>query len=160
MLKKVHHVGITGDDFERAVERFKGFGLVCEELMENKEAGIKMGFLRLGDVMLELISHDYPDSGQDPVTSIIRSRRGALNHICFEVDDLEGSIQDFEKNGARLVEGCPRSGPYGRTAFFYPETTEDVLVQLYEISGVEILADPVVDAGSAEEGRPAGEERR
>lgn len=134
MLKKLHHIGIIEEEFERAIERFKGFGLACEELIENRETGIKIGFLRIGDVMFELISHTYPDSGEDPVTSLIRSRKGAINHICFEVDDLDAAIQDFEKNGARLVKGCPRPGAYGRTAFFYPDTTEDVLIQLYEIT--------------------------
>jgi len=134
MLKKLHHVGIIEEDFERAIERFKGFGLSCEELIENKETGIKIGFLRIGDAMFEIISHTRPDSGQDPVTSLIRSRKGAINHICFEVDNLDATIQDFEKNGARLIEGCPRTGAYGRTAFFYPDTMEDVLIQLYEIS--------------------------
>ncbi|MBP6941375.1 MAG: VOC family protein [Syntrophorhabdaceae bacterium] len=133
MLKRLHHVGVTGEDFERAIERFKGFGLACEELIDNKEAGIKIGFLRTGGFMLELISHTRPDSGEDPVTSLIRSRKGTINHICFEVDDLEDAIQDFERNGAKLVKGCPRTGAYGRTAFFYPDTTEDVLIQLYEV---------------------------
>jgi len=134
MLKKLHHVGIVEEDFERAIERFKGFGLTCEELVENKEAGIKIGFLRLGDTMFELITHTRPDSGEDPLSSLIRNRKGTINHLCFEVDNLDAAIQDLEKNGARLVEGCPKPGAYGRTAFFYPDTTEDVLIQLYEAS--------------------------
>jgi methylmalonyl-CoA/ethylmalonyl-CoA epimerase len=133
MLKKVRHIGIIGDEFDRAIERFKGFGLACAEVIENEEIGAKIGFMPIGDTMLEFITHSKPDSGQNPMVSLVRENKGAINHICFEVDNLETTIQDFEKNGARLLEGCPRPGAHGRIAFFYPDTTEGVLIELCEV---------------------------
>jgi len=133
MLKKIRHIGIFGEEFERGVERFKGFGLPCTEVKEIKEIGAKIAFLPIGDTMIELICHTGPDKGQDPVTRVVRGQKGTINHLCFEVDDLEASIKDFEKNGAKLVEGCPRPGAHGRIAFFYPESTEGVLIELCEV---------------------------
>ena len=67
------------------------------------------------------------------MTSVVRGQKGTLNHLCFEVDDLDASIRDFERNGAKMIEGCPRPGAHGRIAFFYPETTEGVLIELCEL---------------------------
>jgi methylmalonyl-CoA/ethylmalonyl-CoA epimerase len=133
MLKKLLHVGLTGNDFDRIVERFKGFGLECSQIVKNEELGANLAFMPIGETALELICHVRPPTGHDPMVSVVTGQKGAINHLCFEVDNMEESIGDFERNGARLVEGCPRKGAHGRVAFFYPETTEGVLIELCEV---------------------------
>jgi methylmalonyl-CoA/ethylmalonyl-CoA epimerase len=130
MLKKIRHIGIVVGDLERAMKRFRGFGLPCTETVERKDLGLKIAFHPIGDTLIEFLNYTGPDQDHDRV---VRSQKGAINHICFEVDDLEASIKDFEKNGAKLVEGCPRPGAHGRIAFFYPETTEGVLIELCQV---------------------------
>ena len=56
-----------------------------------------------------------------------------LRHVGYVVDDLDASIREFEKQGAKMIEGCPRRGAHGRIAFFHPETTEGVLIELCEL---------------------------
>ena len=133
MLKKLRHIGIMVDDFERALTKFTGFGLQCSEVKEDKKIDLQIGFLSIGNVAIELLHHTKPDSGDDPMSSVVRSQKGAVNHLCFEVDDLDASIREFEQKGARLIEGCPRNGAHGRIAFFHPETTEGVLIELCEM---------------------------
>jgi methylmalonyl-CoA/ethylmalonyl-CoA epimerase len=133
MIKKVRHIGVMVENFERAVEKFKKFGLPCTEIKENKQIDARMGFLSIGDTSIEIICHTEPDKGDDPMVSMVRGQKGAINHICFEVDDLEATIKDFERSGAKLAEGCPRPGAHGRIAFFHPETTEGVLIELCEV---------------------------
>jgi methylmalonyl-CoA epimerase len=132
MIKKLRHIGILVDDFEKAVKKFEGFGLPLSERMEKKEDGMKIGFFPIGDTLIEFINFS-PEKGWDSVHTVVRSQKGALNHLCLEVDDLEESIKDFEKNGAKLLEGSPMKGAHGRVAFFEPETTENVLVEICEI---------------------------
>ena len=132
MMKKMRHVGIITEDFDRTTKQFEGFGLTCSEVIEREEYGMRIAFFPIGDTLIEFISFS-PDKGWDPVHTVVRSQEGAINHICFEVDDLEASIQDFEKNGAKLVEGSPRAGAHGRVAFFYPETTEGILIELCQV---------------------------
>jgi len=130
MLKKIRHIGIVVEDLERAINKFKAFGLSCSEVMEIKEVGVRIGFFPIGDTLIELLYYTGPDKGHD---TVVRSQKGAINHLCFEVDDLESSIQDFEKNGAKLVNGFPRLGAHGRVAFFHPETTEGVLIEICQV---------------------------
>ncbi len=130
MLKKMRHVGIVVKDFQRGIDQFKGFGLSCNETLDLKEIGVKIAFLPIGDTLIELLCYTGTDKGHD---NVVRSQKGAINHICFEVDNLEVSIKDFEKNGAKLVEGFPRAGAHGRVAFFHPDTTEGVLIELCQV---------------------------
>ena len=128
----MRHIGVIVEDLERTIKKFEGFGLACNEVIERKEEGIGIAFLPIGDTLIEFLSFS-PDKGWDPVHTVVRSQKGAINHLCFEVDDLEASIRDFEKNGAKMIEGCPRAGAHGRVAFFHPETTEGILIELCEV---------------------------
>ena len=128
-LKKIHHIGIVVEYFQRAIEKFKGFGLSCREVTEIKEAGVKIAFFPIGDVLIELLHFIQPDKGQ---STLVQSQKNAIHHICFEVKGLEAAIQDFEKNGAKLMEGFPRAIGHGRIAFFNPETTENVLIEIMQ----------------------------
>ncbi len=131
-MKKMRHIGIVVEDLDRAIKRFEGLGLTCTEVTEIREAGIKIAFFSIGDTLLEFLSFSS-DKGWDPIHTVLRSQKGTINHLCFEVDNLEASIRDFENNGAKLVEGSPRAGAHGRIAFFYPETTEGILIELCEV---------------------------
>jgi methylmalonyl-CoA/ethylmalonyl-CoA epimerase len=133
MLKKVRHIGVMVENFEQAIEAFRGFGLSCSEIKENRQMNLRVGFLPIGETSIEIVCHTKPDKGDDPMVSMVRGQKGTINHLCFEVDDLEATVQDFERSGAKLAEGCPRPGSHGRIAFFYPETTEGVLIELCEV---------------------------
>jgi methylmalonyl-CoA/ethylmalonyl-CoA epimerase len=130
MVKKILHIGIITKDFKKGIDRFKNFGLPLTEIKELKDIGIKIGFFSLGDASLELIGFIDPEKSKN---SIVQKYNTTINHICFEVDDLEKTIQEFEKNGAKIVPGYPKAGAHGQVAFFYPETTEDVLIELCQI---------------------------
>jgi methylmalonyl-CoA/ethylmalonyl-CoA epimerase len=133
MLNKLRHIGIMVDDFQQSLEKFKGFGISCSETREDKSLDLLIAFLSVGETSIELLHHTKPDIGSDPVSSVVRGQKGAINHLCFEVDNLEESIRDFERNGAKMIEGCPRKGAHGRIAFFHPETTAGVLIELCEL---------------------------
>ena len=132
MLKKIRHIGILVEDLERTVKKFERFGLTCSEVIEKPDVNAKIAFIPIGDTLIEFLKFSG-DEGQLPFNTVVRSQPGAINHICFEVDDLEASIRDFEKSGAKLIEGTPRDGAHGRVAFFYPETTEGILLELCEV---------------------------
>jgi methylmalonyl-CoA epimerase len=134
MLKKLNHVGIVVKEFEQAVDRFKALGLRCTEIMEREDIGLRIAFFAIGDVLLELLC--FTASGpeeSDRGIAVVRAQEGPINHISFEVDNLEEAIRGFEERGAQLVEGFPRPGAHGRVAFFHPETTEGVLIEICQV---------------------------
>ncbi len=132
MIRKMRHIGIIVGDFDQAVKRFGGFGFKCTEVQEKKEDGMKIAFFPVGDTLIEFLHFDAR-KGWDPMHKVVRAQKGAINHLCFEVDNLDASIRDFEKNGARLLQGCPKAGAHGRIAFFHPDTTDGVLIELCEV---------------------------
>jgi methylmalonyl-CoA/ethylmalonyl-CoA epimerase len=132
MLRKLNHIGILVDDLKNAITKFEEFGLKLTEVRENRKIGAEIAFLSIGDTSLEIIRHTGPDKGDDAMVSVVREQKGPINHLCFDVDDFEATIRHFEKSGAKLVEGCPRAGAHGQIAFFYPKTTEGVLIEFYE----------------------------
>ena len=130
MIKKVNHVGIVVQDFDRVIEKFKGFGLPCSEIREVQKLASRIAFFPVGETVLEVIYQAGPEAVDDPMVRVVAGQKGIINHIGFEVDDINASVRDFEKHGAELIEGCPRNGPHGPIAFFRPETTEGILIEL------------------------------
>lgn len=59
-------------------------------------------------------------------------RRGpGLHHVCFEVDDLPGSLASLKSDGVRLIDETPRLGSRGHhVAFLHPAATGGVLIEL------------------------------
>jgi methylmalonyl-CoA epimerase len=132
LLKKLHHVGIIVEDLDRRIKKFEGFGLKCTEIIEKKDGSSKIAFFPVGDTLVEFVSYN-PGWAPDHLNALVQAQTGAINHLCFEVDNIEAAILDFEKNGAKLVEGTPLTVEMGRIAFFYPETTEGLLIEICQL---------------------------
>ncbi len=125
-FKKLHHVGIIVEDLQSAIDKFVGFGFTCTEVRELKEAGVKIAFFPVGESLVELLHFQNTQQGSGP-------QQNAINHICFEVENLDAGIEKFQKNGATLMDGFPRTMGGSRMAFFSPHTTLNVLVELYQV---------------------------
>ncbi len=131
MLKKVRHVGIVVNDLKRTMETLNtGLGLNFTELIEKKDIGVEIAFAPVGEMLIELLH--YTGLVQNK-SNVVRKQEGAINHICFEVDDLDKAIEDFKQRGLKVAEGYPRAGGHGRVAFFEPSTTEGVLIEICEV---------------------------
>ena len=127
LIKKILHIGVVVKDLESTIETFKGFGLPCTEVVELKELSIKIAFFSTEGPQIEFIQFMDLEKAR---TTIVGAQPGAINHICFEVADVGAAITHFEKKGAKVVPGYPKKGAHGPVAFFYPETTEDVLIEI------------------------------
>lgn len=131
MLKKIRHIGIVVDDLKRAVEKFsKGMGFNFTEFMKKNDSGVEIAFAPIGETLIELLHYTKPIQAK---TGVVRKQEGTINHICFEVDNLEEAILYFEQRGLKVAEGYPATGAHGRVAFFDPSTTEGVLIEICQV---------------------------
>jgi methylmalonyl-CoA epimerase len=126
---KIHHLGIAVRNLEEAASRFGGLlGLERGKRYDLPEWKVSVLFLPVGDSNLELLE---PHSDDSNVGKFIARQGEGVHHICFEVEDLEASLREFEKQGAMLIDKKPRPGAGGHmVAFIHPKSTHGALVEL------------------------------
>jgi methylmalonyl-CoA/ethylmalonyl-CoA epimerase len=131
IFKKFDHIGVVVENLPKAMDVLAHFfELECLELMEIKDAGIKIAFYPLGSGQMELIEFQKPLDGVDPIVT----RPGAgIQHLAFQVDDFQQTLTTLTAKGLRLVKGFPRTGAHGQVAFFYPTEELNLLIEVCEI---------------------------
>lgn len=68
-----------------------------------------------------------------PIGKFLSKRGPGIHHICFAVDDLDGTLEMCRNAGIELVDETPRVGAEGkRIAFIHPRSTGGILVELTE----------------------------
>lgn len=128
---KIHHIGIAVRNLEEAATRFGGLlGLERGDRYDLPEWKVSALFLPVGESNLELLE----PHGEDSSVGKFLARRGeGLHHVCFEVDDIEASLSEFARQGARLIDEKPRPGAGGHlVAFVHPKSSHGVLVELQQ----------------------------
>jgi methylmalonyl-CoA/ethylmalonyl-CoA epimerase len=109
---RLHHVGIVVNSIDGQRERYcKYFALSpVSDVVTDPIQHVNVQFLA-GDgegTSLELIE---PLPGQSPARQALE-KGGTLNHLCFEVTDIVGSVKQAEADGAICVRA-----PVAATAF-------------------------------------------
>ena len=65
---------------------------------------------------------------------MVAEGKGGLNHICFEVEDIDEALAELKAKGVPLLDEAPRIGHAGcRIAFIDPAATENCLIELAEL---------------------------
>ena len=131
MIKKIDHIGIAVNNLEDSLSFYEGaLGLKVENIEEVPEQKVKVGFLDIGGVHLELLEPTSPDG---PVAKFIEKRGEGIHHISILVDNIENSIESIKEKGIKLIDETPRKGAGGsKMAFIHPKSTHGVLLELYE----------------------------
>ena len=130
IFKKFDHIGIVVENLQKAMNVLTHFfDLECREVMEIKDAGIRIAFYPLGSGQMELIEFQKPIDGVDP---IVTQPGGGVQHVAFQVDDFQQTLNTLTAKGLKLVKGFPRSGAHGQVAFFYPTEGLDLLIEICE----------------------------
>jgi methylmalonyl-CoA/ethylmalonyl-CoA epimerase len=79
---------------------------------------------------LELVAPLGEDS---PIARFISRKGEGIHHICFEVRNIEQSLEELRRKGIRLVHERPVPGAAGRRiAFIHPQSLGGVLIELIE----------------------------
>lgn len=131
MIKKIDHIGIAVNNLEESLNFYEGvLGLEVRGVEEVSEQKVKVGFLDIGGVHLELLESTSPEG---PVGKFIEKRGEGIHHIAVIVEDLEKSIEMMKNKGIRLIDERPRTGAgNSKMAFVHPKSTHGILLELYE----------------------------
>lgn len=135
-IKKIDHIAIVVDDIERALEFWHEIlGLDLSHVEDVPQEQSVVAFLPANEGEVELVRPTTDSSG---VARYLKKRGPGMHHICFEVYDIEETLNHLKQRGVRLINEVPQIGTGGKKiAFIHPESTHGVLVELYELSAQE-----------------------
>lgn len=124
MIKGISHFGHLVNNLDESLEMYqKEFGLKPILVIAMGKLN-KNAFLPVGDVYIELIQPLDPNG---KAAKALAKRGEGLHHICFLVDNLEESLEEFKAKGARIMPGL-RNPP---TAFVHPASAGGVLMEFW-----------------------------
>ncbi len=129
-IKRIEHVGVVVGDTEASRRLWEDcFGIPLGSTEEN--AVRRLALYPLGESMIELIAGVSPDGKH---ARMVAEGRGGLNHICFEVENIDEALAELKAKGIPLLDEVPRIGHAGcRIAFLDPKATENCLIELAEL---------------------------
>jgi methylmalonyl-CoA/ethylmalonyl-CoA epimerase len=107
----------------------KVFGTGKAEVEEIEDQGVKASLVRVGGSQLEFIQPTDPDGS---VARFIESKGEGMHHICFEVADVQQTLDRLDAEGIQLIDKSPREGLSGTIAFLHPRATGGVLIELVD----------------------------
>lgn len=125
----VDHLGIIVDNLDQAIELFERmFDLKPSKIKEMADVGLKVARLKAENIDIELIQY----TSEENFGKKVMGPEKGVNHISINVEDMNTVLRDLEEKGIKTKEGFPRAGSHGLVAFFEPDTTEDILLEVCE----------------------------
>ncbi|MDY3428149.1 VOC family protein [Riemerella anatipestifer] len=100
---KLHHYGFATKSIDKSLKEFEkiGYTAASEKIIDPIQ-GVELLFI--GNDTNHLIELVSPlDKNDSPVTKILQKNGASLYHICYEVEDLDVTIEDFKKKKFLLV---------------------------------------------------------
>lgn len=126
---RIDHIGIAVESLEAILPFYRDL-LGMPEVPLDDSDGARIAGLAAGDSLVELLQ---PEQSDTPIGKFLAKRGPGIHHICFKVDDLDGTLARCRDAGLRLIDQVPRRGAEGkRIAFLHPAATGGVLVELSE----------------------------
>jgi methylmalonyl-CoA/ethylmalonyl-CoA epimerase len=99
-----------------------------QEVVEEQK--VKVAFIPIGESKIELLESTDPDGA---IAKFIEKYGEGVQHIAFNVDNIEETLQALKEKGIRLIDEKPRKGAGGaKIAFIHPKETSGVLIEICE----------------------------
>jgi len=129
-VRKVDHIAMLVEDMENLLSVLtQVFNLTVSKRVELPQDKIKVAFLDLGELRLEVIQPIGPGT---PFARHMETKGQGLHHLALEVDNIEAALQIARKSGLMLEDRVPRPSVAGQIAFLSPETSSGVYIQLVQ----------------------------
>ena len=131
MLLRLHHVGLIVADLDAASAQYtEKLGLPLDRVEDYGDGLLRIGFVVCRDVFLELIQ---PLTAEGPNAEWLRTMGEGIQHLAFEVADLDASLAELTARGVPLLDRGARRGASGtRIAFMDPRGFAVSLLELVQ----------------------------
>ena len=128
--RHINHVCIAVTDIDETIRFYRDvFGVVEAEVVDIEDQAVRAALIRVGGSQLEFIEPTDPNGG---VAKFIERRGEGVHHICFEVENLGGTLRRLDEQGIAVVDREPREGLSGTIGFIHPKATRGVLIELVD----------------------------
>ena len=128
--RHINHVCIAVKDIDDTIQFYRDvFGVTGSEVVDIEDQAVRATLIRVGGSQLEFIEPTDPNGG---VARFIDRRGEGVHHICFEVEDLAGTLQRLDEQGVSVIDREPREGLSGTIGFLHPKSTRGVLIELVD----------------------------
>jgi methylmalonyl-CoA/ethylmalonyl-CoA epimerase len=132
-IRKIHHVAVVVRNMDESLGLYQQhLGLELEKVMPIPSDRVRIGFLKVGEVKIELVE---PTDDSTGVARFLESKGEGFHHVCFEVPDIQVALDTLAAEGLQLIDTKPRMGADGPVAFVHPKSCHGVLVELVESAG-------------------------
>jgi methylmalonyl-CoA/ethylmalonyl-CoA epimerase len=126
---RIAHIGIAVRGLAELLPFYRDVLGMPETPLDDSD-GARIAGLVAGESLVELLEAESSDT---PIGRFLARRGPGIHHVCFAVDDLDGTLERCRQGGIRLIDETPRVGADGkRIAFLHPGATGGVLVELTE----------------------------
>ena len=131
MPQKINHIGIAVNDIEEAAKFYtETLGLELGGIEEVPDQKVRVAFLPIGEVRIELVQ---PTSPESPVAKFLEKNGQGFHHIAYQVDDTGAEVERLLGDGVRMVDQKPRTGAHNTSiAFVHPKASGGVLTELVQ----------------------------
>ncbi len=133
MLGRLDHVAIAVADLAAASAVYRTrLGARVGEPRALPEHGVTIVLVELPNTRIELMA---PLGETSPIAKFVAAHpRGAMHHLCFEVDDILAARQRVAESGGHILgSGCPTQGAHGKKVLFLdPRDCAGTLIELEE----------------------------
>ena len=128
--RHINHVCIAVKDIDETLRFYRDvFGVGDAEVVDIEDQAVRATLIPVGGSQLEFIEPTDPNGG---VAKFIDRRGEGVHHICFEVEDLAGTLQRLDERGVAVIDREPREGLSGTIGFIHPKATRGVLIELVD----------------------------
>ena len=130
-INKINHIALAVDNIESALAFWQdAMGIQLDHIEDVPGQKARVAFLPIGESELELVQPTDEETG---TAKFLRERGPGMHHLCFEVDDIAGMLDELRKKGVRLINQTPIEMEDRRMAFIHPKSTGGVLIELYQL---------------------------
>ena len=132
-IKKIDHLGIVVSNMKAAIQKYQDLLFQKPSFTEYFAPGkIELAFFEINGVSVELLA---PQDRSSEIGIFLKEKGEGMHHICYEVDDLESTLESLREKGFKLIDQTPRAGSRNsRVAFVHPVSTGGVLTEYCQFS--------------------------